>query len=103
MRAKREGKATKSNFPVFVATTTPQEITLASEPYVGWVAFRGYTPMIDVRDKDGKTWTMIINQVSVSRQLDARFPYDNGFAAMRNSTITVSRVAPGRMAPYKID
>ncbi len=99
----KDKSAVESHYPVYVAGTTPERIKFIGEPYVGYVAFRGYTPMVDIVTMDSETdmpaRTLIINQVSLSRQLSGRIQ----IGEFTNKQVHISRVAPGRMAPYKVE
>ncbi len=61
------------NYKLFRFTTEWQKFQIADYPYVCYSHLTGLTPCMDVRDTAGRLSTMLINQMSLGRQLNALF------------------------------
>lgn len=90
-----------ANYPQYKATTQEEDLDVLESPYVAYSALRGFVPVIDVVKKDGSKWSFIINQTSVGKALFKTW-HDNPLHRLYNWSIRVSRVAEGKMAPYKV-
>lgn len=99
-----------NRYPLFKATTTPQEVVVIDGPYVIFSEIQGFVPAIDITVKKAEggyceaTW--IINPMSVGKVLLAPWTSRQDEIlghSLQGFKLMVSRVAEGRMAPYKVE
>ncbi len=102
---------TGNQYPIYKASTTPEIVRiLPGSPYVIHSAIQGFVPAINIKrviwtadnmsvqDPSSVPQTMIINQMSVGKALF----HEWRTGGMDGLTLSVSRVAEGKTAPYKI-
>lgn len=100
-----------NHYPIFKATVKPETVIVVDGPYVIFSKIQGFVPAIDI---DSPEWpdpsqrTMIVNQMSVGKAMFGAWQDNidqNGYPynSLYGKRFNISRVAEGRMAPYKIE
>ena len=98
---------TGNHYPLFKATIVPKDVVVVYGPYVIFSKIQGFVPAIDITGGCDEMYTFIVNQMSVGKALFQRWlkPVEGAKedAKLSEATLRISRVAEGRMAPYKIE